>query len=496
MSLPKLAINRPVMAWMMMLALIVFGLLSYQGMGVSQLPDVDFPVVSVSLSLNGAAPEVMESQVVDPLEDAIMQIEGIRSVTSNAQQSSASISIEFELNRSIDKAEQEVESRINQVRNVLPVDLNPPVVRKTNPEDQPIIWVALTSSGKASKNEMMRFAHDTLMPQFTTIPGVGDIALGGYVDPALRVWLDQNKLTPRELTAGDVINSIQTEHVEVPLGQVSDDKKEFNVRLLGEAKTPQEFSRIRINSRVGAGPNYKDTTLGDVAKIEEGTVDVRKMARFNGQDAIGLGILKQHGANAVEVANLVREKLKDVAANLPEGYQVSLRSDSTRFIKDSVKELVFTLCLSALLTSLVCFLFLGSWTATFNVLLAIPTSIIGAFIVMRFFGFTINTFTLLGLSLAIGIVVDDAIMMLENMTRHFEEGAPQAQAGLKGAEEITFAALAATVAVVAIFLPVIFIKGVIGKYFFQYGIVVSSAVLLSLFEALTLTPMRFARYFK
>ncbi len=495
MSLPKLSINRPVMAWMMMLALIVFGFLSFKDLGVSQLPDVDFPVVSVNLSLNGAAPEVMESQVIDPLEDAIMQIEGVRSVTSNAQQSSGSISIEFELDRKIDKAVQDVEVRISQAQNLLPVDLNPPVVRKTNPEDQPILWLALTAPENEKKSILMMYAHDTLMQKFTTIPGVGDVALGGYTDPALRIWLDNKKLFQNEMTADDIINSITKEHIEVPLGQLNNDKKEFNLRLMGEAKTPEDFGKIRINSRIGLGVNFRPTQLSSVARIEESTMDVRKIARFNGKNAIGLGILKQHGANAVEVAKLIREKVKEVIPELPPGYSISIRSDTTKFIRASVTELIFTLCLSALLTSLVCLLFLGSWSSTFNVLLAIPTSIIGTFTIIKFFGFTVNTFTLLGLSLAIGIVVDDAIMMLENMIRHSEMGKSPKLAGLIGAEEITFSALAATIAVVAIFLPVIFIKGVIGKYFFQYGITVSTAVLLSLFEALTLTPMRYARYF-
>lgn len=497
MTLSELSIRRPVFAWMLMAALIVFGVISFRRLGISQLPDVDFPVVSVSFSLPGAAPEVMESQVLDPAEDAIMQIDGIRSVTSSAQQSSGNISVEFELGRDIDESMQEIENRINQVKNVLPVNLFPPTVRKSNPEDTPILWLALTNSDPDAKLiDTMIYARDFLYNRFATVPGVGNIVMGGYVDPALRVWVDLNKLDKYNLTSTDLLQSITQEHVEPPAGRLEGETREYNVRIMGEATSPKEFGQIMINNRTGEGPNYKLLKLADISTIEEGTVDVRRISRFNKKMAVGLGILKQHGSNAVEVANLVRQKLKEIEPLIPKNFHLEPRSDNTRFIKQSVDELVFTLLLSAILTSVVCFLFLGSMTSTINVLMAIPTSIIGAFTAFYFFGFTLNTFTLLGLSLAIGIVVDDAIMMLENIVRHQELGEKKRQAAIKGAREITFAAIAATIAVVAIFLPVVFMKGVIGRYFFQYGVTVTVAVLLSLLEALTLTPMRCSRYLK
>jgi HAE1 family hydrophobic/amphiphilic exporter-1 len=480
---------------MLMAAIILFGVISFYRLGISQLPDVDFPVVSVSLTLNGAAPEVIESQVLDPLEDAIMQIDGIRSVTSTAQQSSGSIAVEFELNRNIDESMQEIQNKINQVSNILPVNLFPPTLRKSNPEDQPILWLALTTDDPNEKPiDMMIYARNFLFNQFSTLPGVGNIAMGGYVDPALRVWVDLPKLDKLEFTSDDLLTSVTSGHNELPAGRIENSKKEYNVRVMGEATSPEEFGKITIDSRNVLGPNYRTTTLNQVAKIEEGVADIRKISRFNRSRAVGLGILKQHGSNAVEVGRLVREKLLQILPLIPAKYHVDVRSDNTRFIKQSVDELIFTLALSALLTSLVCYLFLGSWTSTMNVLMAIPTSIVGAFTVFYFLNFTLNTFTLLGLSLAIGIVVDDAIMMLENIVRHRELGESKRNAALKGAKEITFAALAATLAVVAIFLPVVFMQGVIGKYFLQYGITVTVAVLLSLLEALTLTPMRCSRY--
>lgn len=496
MTLSEISIRRPVFAWMLMAALIVFGFISFKRLGISQLPDVDFPVVSVSLSLQGAAPEVMESQVVDPIEDTIMQVEGIRSITSNSSVSSASIAVEFELNRDIDQAVQEVQNHINQIQNLLPTDLLPPTVRKSNPEDQPIIWLSLTQDGSVPLMDMMIYARDTLFNQFATIPGVGDIGLGGYVDPALRVWVDLDKLKQYNFTADDLLTAIQNEHKEVPAGRLENSEREYNLRLMGEAPNPTEFAKILIENRGGEGPNYRPTPLGALAKVEEGTADIRKISRFNGQLAVGLGIQKQHGSNAVDVANAVKAKVKEIQPEIPKQYKLELRSDQTRFIKQSVNQLTFTLLLSALLTSLVCYLFLGSWTSTMNVLFAIPTSLVGTFIVLHFFGFTLNTFTLLGLSLAIGIVVDDAIMMLENIVRHREMGKKRKLAAIVGSKEITFAAMAATIAVVAIFMPVVFMKGVIGRYFFQYGVTVTAAVLLSLLEALTLTPMRCSQYLK
>jgi hydrophobe/amphiphile efflux-1 (HAE1) family protein len=495
MNLSEISIRRPVFAWMLMTALMIFGALCFLRLGVSQMPDVDFPVVSVSLSRIGSAPEVMETQVVDPIEDAVMEIEGIRSVTSTSRQSSANVSIEFELNRNIDIALQEVQTRIAQAQRFLPEDMNPPIIRKSNPEDQPILWMVLLSDGSMPRYQQMMYARNVLKEEFSTLSGVGDIALGGYVDMNLRVWLSAEKLNRFNITATDVINAIQNEHVETPSGRIENREKEFNVRLLGEAQNPVDFGKLLIQRRGGA-PIYTPIQLNQVAKIEEGLADVRRISRSNQSHSIGLGVLKQHGSNAVNVARAVIAKMNAIQPTLPPGLKLALRVDNTRFIQQSVDELNFTLLLSALLTSIVCFLFLGSLSSTLNVLLAIPTSIIGTFIALYFFKFTLNTFTLLGLSLAIGIVVDDAIMMLENIVRHMELGENRMTAALKGSKEITFAALAATIAIVAIFIPVVFMKGIVGKFFFQYGITVTVAVLLSLLEALTLTPMRCSRYLK
>jgi HAE1 family hydrophobic/amphiphilic exporter-1 len=492
MNLPEIAVRRPVFAWMMMAALIIFGLLSGSRMGISQLPDVDFPVVSVSINYPGAAPEIIETNVIDVLEDAVMTVEGVRSVSSASSYGQATITIEFELSRDIAQAVQDVQNKVAAAQRTLPKDIDPPVVSKTNPEDQPIMWLTL-SSDRHKPAEIMKYVKDVLKDKFSSLGGVGEILLGGYVDPNLRVWVSGHELNKYELAVTDVLSTIQSEHSELPAGQISSGKKEYDVRTLGEAKTSEEFANLVINQR-GGQPVYTRIALKQVATIEDGLDDIRRISRANGSPAVGLGIRKQRGSNAVAVAQAVKKKMLEVQPQLPEGMKLALNFDTTKYIEDSVHEFYFTLVLSALITSLVVWLFLGSWTATLNIILAIPTSIIGTFIALYFFGFTLNTFTLLGLSLAIGIVVDDAIMVLENIVRHREMGENRVEASLKGTRQITFAALAATLAVVAIFLPVAFMRGVIGRFFFQFGVTMTIAVLLSLFEALTLTPMRASQF--
>ncbi|MBI4395942.1 MAG: efflux RND transporter permease subunit, partial [Elusimicrobia bacterium] len=491
MTLSDISIQKPVFAWMLMFALMLFGALGFSRMGVSQMPDVDFPVLNVRVSWEGAAPEVLEANVVDVVEDAMMSVEGVREVSSSSRQGSASITIEFELNRNIDAALQDVQSKLAQVQRRLPRDIDPPIVTKSNPEDQPILWVAL--SGDKPMRELMTYADEQIRERFQTVPGVGEVFMGGFTERNLRIWLNAEKLSEKQVTVDDVLAAVERQHAEVPAGTIDTGPKELNVRSMGEASTVDEFKNITISQRGGA-PVFVPIKLRDVARVEDGLNDVRRISRAGGKAAVGLGIRKQRGANAVAVADGVKARLAEIRAQLPEGLDLSINSDSTKFIKEAVHELNFTLVLSAILTGLVCWSFLGSWSSTVNVLLAIPTSVLGTFIVLYFMGFTLNVFTLLGLSLAIGIVVDDAIMVLENIVRHRERGQERVSAAVYGAREITFAALAASAAVVAIFLPVAFMKGIIGKFFYQFGVTISVAVLLSLLEALTLTPMRCSQF--
>jgi HAE1 family hydrophobic/amphiphilic exporter-1 len=478
---------------MLMSSLIIFGAIGFSRMGISQLPDVDFPVITVSVSLEGAAPEIMESTVVDILEDQLTSIEGVKSITSTSKTGSATITLEFDISRNLDLALQDVQAKVSAAQRKLPKDVDPPSVSKTNPEDQPILWIGVTAAPDIPFRDFNIFVRDTLKDEFTTVPGVGDVFLGGYVDPSMRIWIDPKKLNRYSLSVTDILNTITAEHLEPPSGYVDTGPRELNVRMLGEASTLDQFKDLRINTRGGA-PNYLPIKLGDAVRIEPGLNDIRRISRVDGERAIGLGIRKQRGANAVAAADGVLKKLAEVRKNLPHGIDVKPVFDSTIFIREAVSELNFTLVISAILTSLVILLFLGSLANTMNVLLAIPTSIVGSFIILYFSGFTLNTFTLLALSLAIGIVVDDAIMVLENITRHKEMGKSSKRGALDGANEIQFAAMAATVSIAAIFLPVVFMKGIIGKFFYQFGITMTAAVFLSLVEAITLTPMR-AAYF-
>ncbi|MGZ3771714.1 MAG: efflux RND transporter permease subunit, partial [Bdellovibrio sp.] len=495
MKLSDISIKNPVFAWMLMFGLMLFGLISFSRMGVSQLPDVDFPTINVSVDLNGAAPEVMETQVVDPIESALMTVEGIQSMQSSSKTGSASITVEFSLDKDIDVALQDVQAKVASVQRMLPSDVEAPTLSKTNPDDQPIIWLALTYD-KNDPEFLMTYARDYLKDQFATVEGVGDTFFGGYTDPVMKVQVRSKDLLNYNMSVNDVMDAVKNEHSEVPGGSIDFENKTFNVRTLGEAKTVDEFKSLVISKRAGmsvTNPGHM-VKLSQVADVGMGLDRVTRLSRFNQKMALGMGIRKQRGTNAVSVARAVKQKVIEIQKQLPPGMNVEVNFDSTKFIEQSVHELNKHLVLAVILTSLVCWLFLGSWSATFNVLLSIPTSLLGAFIGLYFLGYTLNTFTLLGLTLAIGIVVDDAIMVLENIFRYNEKGMGRIESAIVGSREITFAAIAATAAVIAIFLPVAFMKGIIGKFFMQFGVTISISVFLSLVESLTITPMRCAGF--
>ncbi|HVT42957.1 MAG TPA: efflux RND transporter permease subunit [Thermoanaerobaculia bacterium] len=485
MKITEACITKPVFAWMLMAATILFGVVAAGRIGISQFPDVDFPTISVSLAWEGAAPEVMEHDVVEPLEEAVMQVEGVKSVSSSSRQGSANITIELDLARNVDLALQDVQTRVAQTQRRLPRDLDPPIISKTNPEDQPIMWVGL--SGPYSQQMLADIARYRVKEKLQTVPGVGEVMMGGYLERNIRVWLDADKLNEKGLTVADVNRALQREHVELPAGRLETSGREINVRVLGEAFDLEEMRALVVSS--AGSPVY----LHEVALVEDGFEDIRRMARVNGLPAQGLGIKKQRGANAVAVSDGVYKALDDLRKTLPEGMELGINFDSTKFIRESVHEIEFELLLSVILTALVCWLFLGSLSSTLNVVLAIPMSLLGTVATIYFLGFTLNTFTLLGLALAVGIVVDDAIMVMENIFRHGESGKDRVRAAREGTAEITFAALAATLAVVAIFVPVVFMKGVIGKFFLQFGVTLCVAVLLSYLEAITLAPARCAQ---
>jgi multidrug efflux pump len=488
MKITEVCIKNPVFAWMIMAATVVFGGVAASRIGISQFPDVDFPTINVSVSWEGAAPEVVEHDIVEPIEEAVMQVQGVRNVTSTSRQGGGNVTVELDLSRNVDLALQDVQTRVAQVQRNLPRDIEPPVVSKTNPEDQPIMWVGL--SGPFAPQVLSDYARYRVKEKLQTVPGVGEIQVGS-VSRNVRIWIDSDKLDERQVTVSEVLTAIGNQHVELPAGRLETSGREVNVRVLGEAFNLEEFRSIVVRDVPGA-PVY----LSDVAIVEDGFEDIRRISRVNGEPAQGMGIRKQRGSNAVAVARGVKAAIADIQKTLPAGMELGINFDSTQFIEESVHEIQFELLLSVILTAIICWLFLGTFGATLNVILAIPMSLLGTVACIYFFGFTLNTFTLLGLALAVGIVVDDAIMVLENIFRHGEMGKDRVRAAREGTAEISFAALAATLAVCAIFLPVVFMKGIVGKFFLQFGVTLCVAVLLSYVEAITLAPARSAQMLK
>lgn len=488
MKITEVCIKNPVFAWMIMAATVVFGGVAASRIGISQFPDVDFPTINVSVSWEGAAPEVVEHDIVEPIEEAVMQVQGVRNVTSTSRQGGGNVTVELDLSRNVDLALQDVQTRVAQVQRNLPRDIEPPIVSKTNPEDQPILWVGL--SGPFAPQVLADYARYRVKEKLQTVPGVGEIQVGS-VQRNVRIWIDSDKLDERQVTVSEVLAAIGNQHVELPAGRLETSGREVNVRVLGEAFNLDEFRTLVVRDVPGA-PVY----LSDVAMVEDGFEDIRRISRVNGEPAQGMGIRKQRGSNAVAVARGVKEAIAEIQKTLPPGMELGINFDSTQFIEESVHEIQFELLLSVILTAIICWLFLGTFSATLNVILAIPMSLLGTVACIYFFGFTLNTFTLLGLALAVGIVVDDAIMVLENIFRHGEMGKDRVSAAREGTQEISFAALAATLAVCAIFLPVVFMQGIIGKFFLQFGVTLCVAVLLSYVEAITLAPARSAQMLK
>lgn len=491
MDIIKISITRPVFAWILMSALIIFGGISFLRLGISQMPDVDFPIIGISVSYEGASPEIVESEIIDPFEQRLLSLEGLKEIKATARQGTASISLEFEINRNVDVALQEVQAAISQIRLPAGVTDNP-VVRKQNPEEEPIMFIGLWAD-KPLK-EIINFAEQFLVDQVQTLSGVGEVSVAGFSLRNLRVWINHDKLRNYDLTVTDILDSIQQQHVDRAAGLISNQKQELNARQYGEAQSVEEFANLPILRRGGSVILNQRYRLKDFARVEDGLSDVRRLAFVDGKPALTIAVRKQRGSNEVAVAKLIREELENFKSRLPEGYNLRINVDFTKSTEATVQSTQTKLLYAGLVTVLVVFLFLGSWASVFNIFLSIPTSIVGTFAIMYFAGFTLNLFTLLALALVISIVVDDAIMVLENIIRHFRMGKTPAQAAYDGTREVFGAAVAATLAVVAVFAPVVFMDGIIGKFFLQFGVVMSAAVLLSLVESITITPMRASQF--
>jgi hydrophobe/amphiphile efflux-1 (HAE1) family protein len=491
MKITDICIRRSVLAWMIMGATILFGLVSATRIGVSQMPDVDSPNVTVMLSWPGAAPEEVEHGVIDPLEQALAQVEGVQRIEASASVGRARLTAVFPVGRDIDLALQDVQAKVAQAQRQLPKDVDQPTISKSNPDDQPLLVVAIR--GAFARQLLSDVARYQVQQKLQTVPGVGQVTTAGYLDRNIRIWVDDTKLVERGVTFSDITTSLNRQHVVVPGGQLQTPGRDITVQVLGEALDLEAFKHIIVSNKQSSAKQNNPIYLQDVALIEDGFEDARTMARVDGIPIQALMVLKQRGSNAVSVASAVRAEIEVLRKSIPQGMEIEILTDTTKFIEESVHEIETELILAVILTSLVCWLFLGSFSGTLNVLLAIPMSLLGTIAVIWATGFTLNTFTLLGLSLAIGLVVDDAVMVMENIDRHGKMGKDSFRAASEGTSEIAFAAMAATAAVIAIFLPVVFMEGIVGKYFLQFGVTLSVAVGLSYIEAVTLAPARCAR---
>jgi multidrug efflux pump len=488
MKLSDLSIRRPVLASMVSLALVLFGAIGYTRLAVREFPDVDPPIVSVSTELPGANPQVVESAVTDILEEELSTVEGLRTLTSSSAEGFSNITLEFNLERGVEAAAQDVRDKVARIRGRLPEDVREPVVAKQEADAQPFFWLAL--SGENYDLLQLSDIGDRLVKsRLQTLPGVGQARIFGERRFSMRVWLSASELSARGLTVQDVQQAIRSRNVEVPAGRIESDRREFTVRSLGELKTPDEFAELVVSNTNGVLVKLKD-----LGRVELGAEDERSALRFKGTSAVAIGVVRQSKANIIQVAAGIRQELPKIQESLPPGVKLDIAFDESIFVSRSIREAEDTLILAGLLVVIIIFVFLRNLRATIIPGLAIPTSIVATFAIMYFLGFSINNFTLLALTLAIGIVVDDAIIVLENAYRHQEElGESPEEAAVNGTREIGFAVIATTISLVAVFTPLAFLKGSTGRLFYEFGIAVAGAVVVSGFVALTLTPMLCAR---
>lgn len=487
MFLSDTAIRKPVFTAMMISALIVFGTIGYLRMGVDLFPEVDFPVVTITTTLTGANAEIMDLDVTDVLENEINTIEGIDDLISISSEGVSQIVARFKLDKDIDVAAQDVREKVSVAQRDLPKDIDPPIIAKVDLSAQPIMWISVY--GDAPYRQIANYAEKVLKERIQRVPGVGSIMLGGFQDRAVRVWLDGGKMEAHRVTAMDVIRALQEKNIELPGGLVESKTREFTVKTMGEFKSVAAFNDLVVASRNGAF-----IRLQDIGWVEDGMEDVRSIIRFNRKPAVGLAVRRQSGTNTVKVADDVKAELEKIKANLPKGINVEVSFDQSRFIRLSINQVQFELIYGATLCSLTILIFLRNFRPTFITLLAIPTSLIGALSLMYALGFTLNNLTMLAMVLAVGMVIDDTIVVQENTFRHIERGSEPMMAAQEGVGEIAFAVIAATLSIAAVFIPVAFMRGMIGRFFHEFGLTVVFAIMISMFVSLTLTPMLCSRF--
>jgi len=490
MTLSDVCIRRPVFASVLSLILVLLGLLAYQRLAVREYPNIDVPIVTVSVSYPGASPEIMESQVAQPIEDVLSGIEGLDFISSISRSESTQITAQFRLGSNPDEAANDVRDRLGRVRGLLPDEIDEPIVQKVEADAQPVIFLAFFSerhSAMAITDVLERLVKDRLQ----TIPGVSEVQIRGARSPAMRIWLDPEKLAAHGLTVQDVEDALRRQNVEIPAGRIESREREFNVLSETDLRTAEEFNDLILDDSHG----YL-LRLADVGHAEIGPASERSVVRFNGRPAVVIGMVKQATANPLDISDGLNAAMPDVRALLPAGMEMAVGHDSSLFIRESIDNVYATIWEAVALVILIIFLFLRSLRATLIPLVTIPVSLIGAFALMALMGFTINTLTLLAMVLAIGLVVDDAIVMLENIHRHLEAGQPPLQAAFTGSREIAFAVIAMTLTLASVYAPIGFMPGTTGKLFTEFAWTLAGAVIVSGFVALSLSPMMCGRLLK
>ncbi len=482
MWLADTSVKRPVFATMVIMALVVLGAVSYPEIGVDLFPKVDFPIVTITTHLNGASPEVIDVDITDKIEGAVNTINGVKSITSSSTEGDSRVTVEFILERDIDLAVQDVREKVALIRNKLPQDIEEPRIAKVDPDATAVMWLNL--SGQKTIRELSTYVDEVLREQLQRINGVGDVQLFGLQLRQVRVWLDSGKLQAYGISASDVMGALQRQNVELPGGRIESLSKEYTIKVKGEFLNVPDFNDLVIAYDKGA-----PVRLRDVGKAEDGMEERRSIARFNGIPAVTMGIQKQSGTNTVAIVNAVKKEIEKINKTLPPGMTLSIAIDQSVFIRRSIAEVQKHLILGSLFAILAVFIFLGNIRTTLISAVALPISIIATFGLIRAFGFTFNNMTMLALTLSVGLLIDDAIIVIENIYRHVEEGMAPREAATFATTEIGLAVMATTFAIVAIFLPVAFMKGMIGRFFLQFALTVVFSILVSLLVSFTLTPM-------
>ncbi|BCV36609.1 MULTISPECIES: efflux RND transporter permease subunit [Shewanella] len=491
MILTDISVKRPVLASVISLLLIAFGLVSFGKLPLREYPDIDPPIVSIDTSYRGASASVVESRITQLIEDRISGVEGIRHINSSSTDGRSSVVLEFDIDRDIEAAANDVRDRISGLLDNLPEEADPPEVQKANGGDEVIMWLNLVSD-QMTTLQLTDYARRYLTDRFSVIDGVANMRVGGGKVYAMRVWIDRQALAARNLTVADIEAALRSENVELPAGSIESKERHFTVRLERSFRTAEDFANLALTQ---GGDGYL-VKLGDVAQVEIGSEEERIMFRGNGEAMIGLGVSKQSTANTLEVARAVNKLVDEINPTLPQGMEIKRSYDSSVFIEASIDEVYQTLFIAIILVIIVIYLFLGSVRAMLIPALTVPVSLLATFIVLYALGYTINLLTLLAMILAIGMVVDDAIVMLENIHRRIEEGDSPLKAAFLGAREVAFAVIATTAVLVAVFMPITFLDGDLGKLFKEFAVTMSAAVLFSSIVALTLSPMMCSKLLK